>query len=139
MQSLSGLIVRLERAKSSDRRLDSEIVAALLGPPGCVLDPNEGLDGWDVQFAPDADGQAALWREAADISGVTAFLDAACEVAHLARPKDGGAVLARALRSIQDPAAAMTAAEMAGLAARTVLVELLRVVASERVEAAQAA
>ena len=138
MQSLLGLAVRLERFRAPDRRLDSEIVAALLGPPGCVLDPDEGLDGWDV-LAPDANGQAALWCEAADVPGVTAFLDAACEVAHLARPLDGGALMASALRRLQEPALGTTAAETAGHAARAVMAELLRAVAAERVEVAQAA
>ena len=139
MQSMSGLIVRVERAQAPDRLLDSEIVAAVLGPPGCVIDPIMGVDGWDIQFQPDDDGEAAYWREAADVPGVTAFLDAACEVVAEARPSASGSLMARALRQMPEPESGATASDVAGQAARAIMAELLRTIAVGQAGLAQAA
>lgn len=78
MQSLSGLIVRLERAQRPDRRLDAEIVAAVLGPPGALLDPTCYPDGYDIETAPDANGENVTWREADDVGRITSSLEDAC-------------------------------------------------------------
>ena len=139
MNSLTGLLVRLEGASRPDRRLDSEIVAAVLGPAGCVLDSIEGLDGWDIQLAPDEDGQAAHWLSAEDIPGVTAFLESACELVIEARPRQAAVLISRALRRLPEPDATVSGADMAACGARAIVTELLQVLVAECVEPAQAA
>jgi hypothetical protein len=139
MQSLSGLIVRLERAEQPDRRLDSEVVAAVLGPPGCIVDMHEGLDGWDLQLRTGGEAEPVDWREASDIPGVTAFLDAACEVVAEARPHDAAKIIARALRQVEEPVGGTSSRTLVGKAARTMMAELIRTVAMERVQETVAA
>jgi hypothetical protein len=130
MKSVHGLIVRLERADGPDRKLDAEVVAYVLGPAGAVLNPIEDIDGWGIDCAPDAEGEASFWMASWDVPGVTAFLDAAHEVVAEARPHDGAAIMARALRGLstierEGPG------QLAGRAARSMMSELLRTMAAE--------
>ena len=51
MQSISGLVARLERAAVPDRRLDAEIIGCVLAPQGWVINPFQAPDGWDIELA----------------------------------------------------------------------------------------
>jgi len=47
-ESLDHLAARLRRAKTPDRRLDSEVTALAIGLPQARLDDLAGIDGWDI-------------------------------------------------------------------------------------------
>jgi hypothetical protein len=129
MQSLSGLIVRVERAHAPDRRLDAEITAALLGPPGAHLDPIEMPDGCNILVGPDSGEMAWQWMDASDVLAVTGFLDAACELVGKALPH-APEVIVNGLRTLPSPTPDATADDVAGAAARAIMVEALRVFAA---------
>ena len=134
MNSIQGLIVRLERAGGPDRRLDAEVAMTLLGPPGAVICVDEDIDGWGIDYAPDEHGDSTPWMCASDVLYATRYLDAAQELIAEARPDDAAAIMAWALRGLASPQAKEDAEAFTARAARTMLVELLRAVAAERVE-----
>ncbi|PMY95052.1 hypothetical protein C1X24_27280, partial [Pseudomonas sp. FW305-124] len=83
----------------SDRRLDSEATLALIGPNDGFLDSTPGLDGWDIMVGK-ARRSADVWLEADRILYVTEFLDAAVELAGLAKEINGVAAMRRAMASV---------------------------------------
>ena len=97
MSRIKSLITKLESASEPCRLLDSEATGCALAPAGWVIDPIKDLDGWDIQTAPDAEGQAALWMCAADVGYVTRYMDAAMELLSQSRPEEAAAIAARAL------------------------------------------
>ena len=140
MYTIAGMIARLERGAVPDRRLDAEVMMSVLAPPGAVLCVDEDLDGWGIEFAPDEHGDSVPWLCAADVPYATRYLDAAQEVIAGARPDDAAAIMARGLRGLDPPQLQESAEAFTGRAARVMLAELLRAVASERQnEAIQAA
>ena len=134
MNSIPGLIVRLERAEGSDRRLDAEVVAVVLGPPGCVLNPFVTPDGWDIELAPDQDGETGYWMEAADVPPVTSSFDEAAKVLGQTRPADGAVIMARALTACP-PTKGQCAGTYASRLARSFCAELLRAIALDQLQA----
>ena len=137
MRSLAGLIARLTRCEELDRRLDADVVAAVLGPTGCVVDAVQGLDGHDVLLPGDLiEGIAMVWREAADIWPVSASFDAAVVTVREAKPARAGQLIWRALQQLPEPSPSATAAELDGQAGRIVMIELLRAMAAEGAEGA---
>ena len=134
MNSVSGLIARLERAEGLDRRLDAEVVAAVLGPPGCVLNPFETPDGWDIEQAPDKNGETGYWMEAADVPPITSSLDEAAKMLGEARPEDAAAIMARALTACP-PLEGQCAPTYTSRLARSISAELLRSIAIEQLKA----
>jgi hypothetical protein len=129
MQSISGLIARVERAGSPDRRLDAEITAALLGPPGAHLDPVEMPDGWNILAGTDGGAMVWQWMDASDVLAVTGYLDAACELVGQALPA-APQVIVNGLRALAAPPHGATAESTAAAAARSVIVEALRTLAA---------
>ena len=129
MQSLSGLIVRLDRASGPDRKLDAEITGAVLGPAGWVINPFESPDGWDIEILSDQDGETSYWMEAADIPHLTASLEDAVAFAGQARPQDAAAIMAQAMRQMPSPGGRDTAASYAQQAARHLVKAVLRATA----------
>jgi len=99
---------------------------ALIGPNDGFLDSTPGLDGWDIMVGK-ARRSADVWLEADRILYVTEFLDAAVELAGLAKEINGVAAMRRAMASVLeiDPKAD-SPAELAGCLARQIVVQLLR-------------
>ena len=128
MQSLEGVIARLERAKGPSRRLDAEIVAAALAPRGSTINAVEDIDGWGIDYPSDED-EVAVWMCAADVPYVTAYMDAAQELIGQSQPAAAVALMATALRQVRAPEPGDTADSYAGVVARTLMAELLRAVA----------
>ena len=131
MQSLSGLIVRLDRASGPDRKLDAEITGAALGPRGWVINPFESPDGWDIEVLSDQDGETSYWMEAADVPYLTASLEDAVSFAEQACPQDAVEIMARAMRQLPMPNERETAAQYAERAARALVQATLRAMAVE--------
>jgi hypothetical protein len=138
MQSLSGLIVRVERAQAPDRRLDAEITAALHGPLGAHLDPVEMPDGWNILVGPDSGHMAWQWMDASDVLPVTGFLDSACELVGQALA-NAPQVVVDGLRSISAPPHDATVEGIAAAAARSIVVEALRTFAAASSSGSQCA
>ena len=129
MFPVKTLISKLEYACEPCRLLDSQATAWALAPVGWVIDPIEDLDGWDIQTAPDAAGQAALWMCAADVGYVTRYMDAAMELLTQARPDEAAAIAARAMVTLlARPRLFANSGEFTQLAACQMVVELLRTI-----------
>ena len=134
MIPIHELIPRLMAADGPDRRLDAEIVAAVNGPPGCVLNPFETPEGWDIELAPDKNGETGYWMEAADVPRLTGSLDEACAFLGEARPSDGASIAGRALASLPAKLEAESVERYAQQAACALIVELLRATAVEHLQ-----
>jgi hypothetical protein len=128
MKSSSGLIARVERANGGDRRLDADIVAAVLGPPGCIVDHVPSPDGHDIETAPNGEGENGYWREAEDVGRLTSSFSDALEFIEEARPEDGAMIVYSALRRAPS-AAGQSQGAYAGCLARHLVVECLRAIA----------
>ena len=113
---------------------------ASLAPPEAAICVEEDIDGWGVDMPPDAYGISLPWMCAADVPYATRYLDAAQEVIAEARPKEAATIMARALRNLAPPGPQESAEAFTGRAARVMLAELLRAVATGvRDKASQAA
>jgi len=64
-ESLDHLAARLRRAKTPDRRLDSEVTALAIGLPQARLDDLAGIDGWDIVLPSRRARPAEVWLAAA--------------------------------------------------------------------------
>ena len=129
MQSLSGLIVRVERAQQPDRRLDAEVVAAVLGPPGCHV--VRWGEEFDIETTPDEEGENETWRNADEIGRVTGSLEDALSFVTQARSADAVQIAACAFRdSGSIPELDLRA--WTSKVARSVVAATLRVVTRER-------
>jgi hypothetical protein len=131
MTSAHALISRLQHGLGVDRRLDSEVIAYVMAPAGCRLDPVADIDGWAILAPSRANGEGEVWMMAADVPGVTASLDFVQELMAAARPLDGAQLMARAFHRLS-PVQGDDAASFAGRAARAVLAELVGALAAER-------
>ena len=128
MQSISGLVARLERAEAPDRRLDAEIVGCVLAPQGWFINPFRAPDGWDIELAGE-DGETSYWMEADDVPRLTRLLEDAIAFANQVRPGEAATIIYHALRHLPEPSAEDTAVLYTQRAARTLVAEVLRTVA----------
>ena len=136
MSRIKSLISNLESAGEPCRLLDSEATGWALAPAGWVIDPIEDLDGWDIQTAPDATGQAALWMCAADVKYVTRYMDAAMELLTQSRPEEASAIALRAMVTLlAHPRPAAGAGEFTQRAACQMVAELLRTIYADEASA----
>jgi hypothetical protein len=117
---LAKLAAKLTSLNDADRRLDSEVARLVLGPQGARLDPDEGLDGWDILTA---DGQ--LWMEAADVPYATGYIDAAQQLCRQAAGNDSDAIVVKALKRVTKAPHRFDQGDLAGLIARYILAGLV--------------
>jgi hypothetical protein len=129
---LEDVIASLSVAAAPCRKLDAQIVAVLFAPPGWVLGPDWDEDGWEIQEAPDASGQAATWMCAAGVPHLTRDLDACNGLLRATGRVDAAAIAVRALREVTAEAGMLPPVEFGGWLARRVLLELLLTVRRER-------
>ena len=134
MQSISGLVARIERAIAPDRRLDAEIVGVVCGPDGWIINPFRTPDGWDIETTSE-DGETSYWMEAADVPHLTRLLEDAIAFTQQARPGDAATLIYHALRRLPEPEAEDTATLYAQRAARTLVAEVLRTIARQELSA----
>lgn len=135
MQSLSGLIIRLDRALAPDRKLDAEITGVVLGPPGWVINPFESPDGWDIEVLSDQDGETSYWMEAADVPHLTGSLEDVISFTQQVRPQDAAVIVAQAMRQMPLPAEQETAVLYVQRAARSLVKAVLRAIAVDELGA----
>ena len=135
MQSLSGLIARLDRVSGPDRKLDAEITGVVLGPAGWVINPFETPDGWDIEVFSHQDSDTSYWREAADVPHLTASLEDAASFAEQARPQDAAAIMAQAMWQMPSPDEKDTAKLYTQRAARALVKAVLRATALDELGA----
>ena len=133
--SILEIVEKLNATSEPSRRLDAEIIAVVLGPPGCALDMIEDIDGWGVNCAPDAKGHVTQWMCAADVPYLTRYSDAALELLAETHPHDGGAITMSAMaRLMANRGCGAGALEMSGLVAQAVMLELLLTMAANPAE-----
>jgi hypothetical protein len=122
----AALLERVKAARRPCRRLDAELVAVIAGPQGCLIDPDEDVDGWGIFAAPNGHGECTVWMCAADVPYVTAYLDACSEVLAMAGRTDMAALCTRALHNITNQGAVLSPADFGGWLARAIMAELLQ-------------
>ena len=133
MSDINILISRVESTAAPCRRLDAEATGWALAPAGWVIDPVEDIDGWAIEYAPDAEGEAATWMCAADVGYVTRYMDAAMELITEARPDEAARIAARALLALlARPWSFADAAEFTQRAACQMIGALLRSIVTEQ-------
>jgi hypothetical protein len=114
------LAAKLRSLNDADRRLDCEVARFVLAPEGARLQPEAGLDGWDIL---ETDGQ--VWLEAADIPYATGYVDAAQQLCRQAAGDFSEAIVIKALRRVMKTPHRFDQGDVAGLIARHILAALV--------------